>query len=262
MDRRAAAVGGQRQAPRVLQGMQPEGRANAQRAVGGGAPRVTLDGQPLAIQELHVPEVEAFLVDAQSLPEHRNLVRPMGDVDPAVGLDVAGEIFLGDELAHALARVDAEPEGAPRRREPPPGLALLERELAERDHREAAVAPRGAPPDLVRLQDHGVEPVVSGEPVGGREPSVPATEDRHLRAAVTGERREPFRLRAGGRCPVGGDVSAHRQISVMVAFRGRPIRPGDRRQDMVARSGHARTAGGPRLAGPAPYGPSPASRAL
>ena len=252
--------------------MEPEGRANAQRAVGRRAPRVALGGQPLAIEELHVPEVEAFLVDAQSLAEHRDLVRPVGDVDPAVGLDVAGEIFLGDELSHALARVDAEPEDAPRGRQPPPGLALLERELAERDHREAAVAPRGAPSDLVRLQDDGVEPVIAGEPVGGGEPGVPAAEDRHV--ARSGRRGSVRAKRAPGRgrCPVGGDVSAHRRISAIDGFPGPPDPPGrpatgyggslrgrkHRRQP----ARHSPRAGNLGAASTRPCsGPSPASRA-
>jgi hypothetical protein len=68
VDRRAPAVGGLRQAPRVLQGMEPEGRADTERAMGGGAPRDSLAGQPLAIQELHVPEVQALVVDAEPLP--------------------------------------------------------------------------------------------------------------------------------------------------------------------------------------------------
>ena len=77
--------------------------------MGGGAPRESLAGQPLAIQELHVPEVEALVVDAEPLPEHRDQVGPVGDVDPAVGLHVAGEILLADQLPHALAGLDAEP---------------------------------------------------------------------------------------------------------------------------------------------------------
>ena len=106
---------------------------------------------------------------------------------------------------------------APRRRKPPLGLALLEGELADRDHRETAVAPRGAPSDRVRLQDHGVEPVIAGEPVGGGEPRVSAAEDRHVRGAVAGERRKPLGLRSCGRGPVGRDVSAHRRASFRIS---------------------------------------------
>src|SRR5215831_5014887 len=97
--------------------MEAERRTEAQGAVGGGAPRVAVGGELLAIEILGVPDVQALAIEADPLLEHRPQVRSVSDVEPAVRLDVTVDAFFEDELAHALARVDPQPHNAPRGRE-------------------------------------------------------------------------------------------------------------------------------------------------
>ena len=125
-------------------------------------------------------------------------------------------MLAGDELAHGLDRVDAERDRAARRLHSPVPNALFEADLAERDERKAAVAARGAPADLVGLEDDGVETMRSGQPIGGREPGVAAADHGDVRAAIALERPDTVWLGSRRRRPVRGDVVIHGGI----LFRG------------------------------------------
>src|SRR3989442_10427964 len=108
----------------------------------------------------------------------------------------------------------------------PAADALVERHLAHRDEREAAIAAAGAPADAVSFEGHGVEAVRAGEAIGGGEPGVAAADDGDVRAPIAGERGHAGRLRPGGLGPVRRHVrlgihaassSARRRTSVMAA---------------------------------------------
>src|SRR5215468_2767113 len=130
----------------------------------------------------------------------------MRDQQRAVLPGIADDVLAGDQLADGLDRLDADSDRAPRGLVPPAADAILEPDLAERDERKPAVAPRGAPADRVRLENDGLEAMRSRQPIGSGQPRVAAADHRHVGAAIAVYRLDAIRLGTARRRPVRRDV--------------------------------------------------------
>src|SRR5439155_11391789 len=160
----------------VLHRVKAEGVPGPERAVRGRPAQLSVALEPRPVQELYVHVTEDLAVEPDALRQLGRRVRLVGDEERAVRLGITGDLLLGDQLADRLDRLDPDRDRTAGGLEPPRPDAILERDLAERDEGEAAVAAAGAPADPVRLEHHGVEPVGAREAIGGREPGVAAAD--------------------------------------------------------------------------------------
>ena len=111
----------------------------------------------------------------------------------------------------------------------------LDAELARREGAEAAVAARGAPAQVVRLQHAHVAAVVLGQVVGGRDAAEAAADDGHLAGLRTGQRAAVLRRRRRRRLPVGGDRRLLVEILVVEGGEGhQPFHSPSRRTSSIA----------------------------
>src|SRR5205807_10016831 len=115
----------------------------AERAVGLGTTQEAVALEPRAIEVLDAAVAERVAVQPRALLQRGADVGAMGDQERAGRSSVAGDLLARDEVAHRLDGLDAEGNRAAGRRQSPAADALVERDLAQRDQREAAVASAG-----------------------------------------------------------------------------------------------------------------------